>query len=111
MARRRRVSGPRTTAADLYRLLTEQKLWSTATKSARDLFFISVANAHAAGVQLDAAGGLTTAYKYARETGHPERDDTVVVPKRSGILPASGAALVHDHLPATWAELQASAAQ
>lgn len=105
------VDPAETTAADLYRLLRDRNLRATEPRAGSDRFFLSVANPQAAGVPLDAEGGLTKAYKYSRDPGHPERDDTIVVPMTPSALPASGAALVREHLPATWAALQASARQ
>lgn len=103
------VDPAETTAADLYRLLRDRNLRATAPRTDGDRFFLSVANPLAAGVALDPEGGLTKAYKYSRDAGHPEREDTVVVPMTPARLPASGAALVREHLPATWASLQTSA--
>lgn len=102
------VDPAETTALELYETLTARKLWATSRTTAADRFFITVANPRAAGVALDASGGLATDYKYARSPGDPGREDTVVVPMQADTLPASGAALVRDHLPHTWAELQAA---
>ena len=103
------VDPAETTAAELYRLLAARELRATAPRADGDRFFLSVANPQARGVTLDAEGGLAKAYKYSRDPGHPERDDTLVVPMAPATLPANGAALVREHLPVTWASLQASA--
>jgi glutamate racemase len=104
------VDPAETTALELYQTLSARKLWATGNPAQSDRFFITVANPRAAGVALDAGGGLTAAYKYARSPGEPGREDTVVVPMRADTLPASGAALVRDHLPRTWAGLLSASA-
>ena len=100
------VDPAETTAAELYRTLTAQKLWATKPVGAFDRFYISVANPKSPGVQLDADGGLTKDYKYSRSPGQPGRDDTAVVLMGTDTLPASGATLIRDHLPLTWAGIQ-----
>ena len=100
------VDPAETTAAELFRTLTTQKLWATKPVAAADRFYISVANANASGVRLDADGGLTKDYKYSRSPGQPGRDDTAVVPMGTDTLPASGATLIREHLPLTWAGIQ-----
>ncbi|MFI5337244.1 MAG: glutamate racemase [Opitutales bacterium] len=94
------------TASELWRLLTGQKLWSTKTAAPADRYFITVANPRAPGIRLDAEGGLAAAYKYSRAPGQPEREDTAVVPMEANMLPSTGAALIRDHLPLTWAGIQ-----
>jgi glutamate racemase len=93
------------TADELYRTLSTEKLWATHPVAAADRYFITVANPQAPGVALDPEGGLSTAYKYGRTPGHPEREDTEVVDLTIATLPKSGAALIRDHLPLTWAGL------
>jgi glutamate racemase len=100
------VDPAETTAAELYRTLTARKLWATHATLSTDRYFISVANPRAPGVQLAADGGLATAYKYARQPGQPEREDTEVVVLTPDTLPASGAALISHHLPHAWAGIQ-----
>ena len=96
-----------TTALELYQTLAAKKLWATHPIATTDRFFMSVTNPQAAGVELDATGGLSVAYKYGRTVGSPGREDTIVAPLQADNLPASGAVLVRDHLPRTWADLQA----
>ena len=95
-----------TTAQELYQTLTAKKLWATHPAATADRFFMSVANPHVAGVQLDDTGGLSAAYKYSRTAGDPGREDTIVAPLRADNLPTSSAALVRDHLALTWADLK-----
>ena len=75
----------------------------------RDLFFLSVANPGAAGVSLDARGGLTEAFKHGREPGR-FLEDTLVVPLTRRLLPDSGRRLVSEKLPAVWERLDDGAA-
>ncbi len=93
------------TAQDLWRSLTQADLWRATPAVGGDQFYISVANPHWPGVQLDADGGLNRAYKYGRELGELTREDTIIVPLTPDSLPASSAKLVREHLPKTWASL------
>lgn len=102
------------TAQDLWRLLGEAGLrrpTAEAAPAGSDRFYISVANPRWPGVKLDADGGLDRAYKYGREPGDLNREDTLVVPLTPERLPTSSRKLVRERLPATWASLTGSAAQ
>jgi glutamate racemase len=65
-----------------------------------DAFYISVANAASPAAKLDAAGNLETAYKYGRNPGRFEVEDTKNVPMRIADLPPSSAHLIREKLPA-----------
>lgn len=70
-----------------------------------DLFFLSVAAPSAPGVQLNPDGSLATDYKYGREPGRLEIEDTVAVPLTRSILPEAGRRLVSEKLPAVWSRI------
>jgi glutamate racemase len=72
----------------------------------RDAFFISVPNPSWPGVRLDAGGGLAKDYKYGREPGHLDVEDTINVPLEPGMLPATSINLIRESLPEVWSRLQ-----
>jgi glutamate racemase len=102
------------TAKDLFRELARAKLRnkSDVTKLAVTSaeFFLSVANPNADGVKLAADGSLDTAYKEGRESGHADREDTIVIRMTPETLPASSSALVAK-LPTVWQQLQRTPAK
>lgn len=65
-------------------------------------FFISVANPNSEEAKLTEAGVLDHDYKYGRETGRLDVEDTVVVPMTRAGLPEVSRKLVRDKLPAVW---------
>ena len=104
-ARLHYVDPAKWTARQLFRDLAAAKLRRhAAAGDDRNWFFISVANPEAAGVRLDARGGLTEASKYGRRPGQ-FTEDTLVVPMTRHILPDSGRRLVSKNLPAVWEKL------
>ena len=68
-------------------------------------FFISVANPRCAESKLTTTGVLDHEYKYGRETGHLDIEDTLVVPMTRGGLPEVSRRLVETKLPAVWQRL------
>ncbi len=96
------------TARDLFRALVGAGLRAKGSRTGpvkpRSAFFISVPNPSADAVKLGADGSLDADYKYSRETGRVDVEDTTVVPMAENSLPKSSAALVKS-LPAVWAEL------
>ncbi len=68
-------------------------------------FFISVANPRCAAAKLTDTGVLDHDYKYGRETGHLDIEDTLVVPMTRGGLPEVSRRLVETKLPAVWQRL------
>jgi hypothetical protein len=73
-----------------------------------DSFFISVPNSHCREVQLSEDGGLTTDYKYGRESGRLDVEDTIVVPMRISQLPGNSLHLIRGSLPNVWQKLSSS---
>jgi glutamate racemase len=91
-------------ARDLFRRLAEQRAFAQTPQTsssgmAGDQFFMSVPNPRYEQAQLTPAGGLETNYKYGRIAGRLTIEDTLAVPLRWELLPASGAELVRRHLP------------
>jgi gamma-glutamyltranspeptidase/glutathione hydrolase len=104
-AQRHYVDPAKWTARQLFRDLAAARIRRRAAAGEeRDRFFLSVANPAAAGVGLDARGGLSDAYKYGRRPGS-FTEDTFVVPMTRRILPESGRRLVSEKLPAVWERL------
>jgi len=71
----------------------------------RDLFFISVANPSWPGIRLAPDGSLDAEYKYGREDGGLEAEDTRAVPMRVDRLATSSTNLIQTHLPNVWKRL------
>lgn len=96
------------TARDLFRALAGSGLRAKSSCDKpvrpRSTFFISVPNPSANAVKLGADGSLDADYKYSRNTGRLDVEDTTAVPMTESSLPGSSAALVKS-LPAVWAEL------
>jgi glutamate racemase len=91
------------TAKELYQQLVESRrlLPPGATPAVtRDTFYISVANPASPAAKLDATGALDSAYKYDRNPGRFDVEDTKDVPMQLAELPASSAHLIRERLPA-----------
>lgn len=71
-----------------------------------DAFFISVPNTASKGVRLDSSGGLTKDYKYGRDPGNLEVEDTINVPLRVEMLPETSLNLIRESLPEVWSRLK-----
>ena len=97
------------TARELYqRLVKSQRLLPPGAPPAvdRDAFYISVANPASPAVKLDAAGGLDSVYKYGRDAGRFDVEDTKDVPMQLADLPAASARLIRERLPAVARRLE-----
>lgn len=94
------------TARELFGELAKAKLRrkSDAAKE-ENRFFISVANPHCAEAKRSDTGVLDHDYKYGRETGNLEMEDTIVVPMTRAGLPEVSRRLVETKLPAVWERL------
>lgn len=94
-------------ARDLFRALAQSKSFAERTppgptgpaRSKQDLFFISVPTATWPEVVLTADGALDRTYKYGRQSGRMDREDTRVVPMTPNLLPESSKSLIRTHLP------------
>lgn len=96
------------TARELFRELARAKLRLKPGETPalpRHAFYISVANRDCATVKLSADGTLDREYKYGREPGRLEIEDTVNVPMRAAQLPAVSRNLVEQKLPLVWSSL------
>lgn len=90
------------TARELFRTLASARLRSRALPTEPDLFYLSIPNPLRKDLPLTPEGGLEKAFKYGRETGALDREDTVNAPLHRDDLPAVGRKLVEGHLPAVW---------
>jgi hypothetical protein len=71
----------------------------------KDLFFLSVPNPQFPGIQLTETGALDHTYKYRRQAGHLDRQDTLNIPMTPEKLPPTSRHLIQSRLPATWSRL------
>jgi glutamate racemase len=90
------------TARELFRTLASARLRSRSLPTEPDLFFLSIPNPLRKDLPLTPEGGLQKDFKYGRETGALDREDTVNAPLRRNDLPAVGRKLVEGRLPAVW---------
>ena len=96
------------TAKELFRTLASARLrvkTGDRRETADDLFFISVANRACPDAKLATDGGLDRDYKYGREPGAFDREDTINVPMRPAMLPEASLNLVRTRLPEVWKRL------
>ena len=108
--RREFVNPAEWTARELFRELAKARLRHPSTNGGSDLraalpaaaFFISTANDECLGVRLSAPGVLDAGYKYGRNAGALEIEDTMVIPMTRHQLPETSRALVREKLPTVW---------
>lgn len=95
------------TARQLFRELASAGLRAPAadTLVERNLFFISIAHPSRPKADRNAEGGLPYDYKYGRELGRFDLEDTVVVPMTREGLPGTSRKLIQYELPAVWQRL------
>jgi glutamate racemase len=96
------------TAKELFREMARQKLFSRPVadaSAANDLFFMSVANANCPEAKTKPDGTLHYEYKYARQPGRLDVEDTLCVPMEISLLPASTRNLIQSRLPEVWTRL------
>lgn len=72
-----------------------------------DLFFLSVPNPASSDAIVAPGGGLDYDYKYGRNPGDFDTEDTVFVPMTRALLPETGRKLVREKLPLVWERLPA----
>jgi glutamate racemase len=97
------------TARELFRELAKATLRLPPAKRAalsRHQFFLSTPNPASPAAQLSSEGGLQRDYKYGREAGRLDLEDTVNIPLRAQDLPAVSRNLVEKKLPLVWEALQ-----
>ena len=93
------------TARELFRELARSGMRLRTGESCRVRdhgFYLSVPNPGMPALPLAADGGLAQAFKYGREPGKLEREDTLNAPLRGEDLPAVGRGLVEKRLPGVW---------
>lgn len=96
------------TARLLFQELARHRIRASAAKQPATKwhsFYLSVPNPNSKAAVLAPEGGLDHAFKYGRDTGDYQTEDTVVVPMTRAALTDSGRRLVRDNLPATWERL------
>ena len=96
------------TAKELFRSLASARLRhkpGTPFVTERDLFFLSVPNPQFPGIQLTETGALDHTYKYRRQSGHLDRQDTLNIPMTPEKLPPTSRHLFESRLPSTWSRL------
>jgi hypothetical protein len=108
IARRRVFVDPAEwTARELFRALSRTRLWQPAERAGknRDWFFLSVPNPSSPGIQLDAKGGLKTGYKYGRQPGNWDVEDTKKVALDPETLAPATHRMIREKLPTVWKRL------
>jgi len=96
------------TAKELFREMARRKLFcqpGAEGKSAKDLFFMSVANTKCPEVKTKADGSLGDDYKYGRQPGALGVEDTICIPMQLSLLPVSTRNLIQSRLPEVWTRL------
>ncbi|MEK7412104.1 MAG: aspartate/glutamate racemase family protein [Planctomycetota bacterium] len=102
------VNPAEATALELYRLLAHSDLRLKSGQTCdlvRDQFYISVPRSESPGVKLAADGSLDRDYKYTRQPGNLEREDTKNVPMTPATLPESSVNLLRNKLHEVWKRL------
>ncbi len=95
-------------AKELFRKLAAERLRIKGDQRSildEHAFFLSVASPNVEPPARTPTGELTVAYKYGRETGNLQLEDTRVVPMRVNMLPATGRQLIQNRLPEVWKRL------
>jgi hypothetical protein len=96
------------TAKELFRELARRKLFAApASIEPRDEdgFYMSVANARCREAQRSADGSLDRDYKYGRQPGRLDLEDTLNVPMKIALLPPASVNLIRSKLPEVWKRL------
>ena len=104
------VNPAQLTVRELFRELGLAKLRlkpGEACVLAKDVFYLSVPNPACPDVKLAADGSLDRDYKYSRQPGNLDREDTKNVPLTAEMLPAPSARLLRERLQSVWRRLQA----
>ncbi len=102
------------TAKELFRETARRKLLrksSADSPKSGDLFFISIANQNCPQAVINSDQSLDRDYKYSRDPGHLEIEDTICVPMKIELLPESSVSLIRSRLPEVWRRMQSSSEQ
>lgn len=95
-------------AKELFRRLASDRIRLTGTQTSllqEDSFYMSVPSPDVAATLKTASGDLTVDYKYGRETGKLDVEDTRFVPMQVEMLPESSRKLIENRLPQVWKRL------
>jgi glutamate racemase len=96
------------TAKELFRELARTKLFAAPASIEpryEDGFYMSVANARCREAQRSADGSLDRDYKYGRQPGRLDLEDTLNVPMKISLLPPASVNLIRSKLPEVWKRL------
>ena len=96
------------TAKELFREMARRKLFcqpAAGDNSAKDLFFMSVANTKCPEAKTKSDGSLDYDYKYGRQPGALGVEDTICIPLQILLLPVSTRNLIQSRLPEVWTRL------
>ena len=99
------------TARELFREIARRKLFRAPVAgeaAQKDQFFMSIANPRCAEAKRMADGSLDRDYKYGRQPGQLTIEDTICVPMKVSLLPASSTNLIRSRLPEVWTRLNAT---
>jgi len=72
--------------------------------------YLSVPAPQVASTLLTTDGGLNSEYKYGRDAGEPEQEDTRTIPLTIEVLPMSLVELLKNHCPNIWKKVHGRAA-
>ncbi|MCA1962820.1 MAG: aspartate/glutamate racemase family protein [Prosthecobacter sp.] len=92
------------TARELFRELAAARLRAREAHGA-DRFYLSIPHPLRRDLPLTADGGLEKDFKYGRQPGRLEVEDTVNVPMTRARIPATTRALIQRRLPEVWRRL------
>ena len=99
------------TAKELFREMARRKLFcqpAAGGNSAKDLFFMSVANTKCPEAKTKSDGSLDYDYKYGRQPGALGVEDTICIPLQILMFPVSTRNLIQSRLPEVWTRLNSS---
>lgn len=93
------------TARELFTSLAKARLRNRTASVWRDAFYLSIPHPGRPDLRLTAEGGLEKDFKYGREPGEMQREDTVNVPMILKRIPDTSRALIETKLPEVWKRL------
>ncbi len=92
------------TARELFRELAAAQIRAS-RNTGRDSFYLSIPNPLRSDLKLTADGGLEKGFKYSRQPGELEREDSVNAPMTRERIPATTRKLIETKLPEVWKRL------
>ncbi len=92
------------TARELFRELATARIRASES-TGRDTFYLSIPNPVRSDLKLTADGGLEKDFKYSRQPGELDREDSVNVPMTRERIPVTTRKLIETKLPEVWKRL------